>query len=74
MLKRVWQKWMRIALVIGNFNSRVILTIIYATCILPFGIVVRLFGDPLCIKSKKTSTWSNIENPTRSLEDGKRQF
>ena len=74
MLKKLWQGWMRIATVIGNFNSRVILTLLYVTVVLPFGIAVRLFADPLGIKKRKRSGWSDLKHPTRSVEDAQRQF
>ena len=74
MFKRAWKQWMRIAMVIGNFNSRVFLTVFYAIIVLPFGVIVRVFGDPLKIKGRRSSTWSDIQNPTRSIEDGRKQF
>ena len=74
MFKRAWKQWMRIALVIGNFNNRVVLTLFYATVVLPFGLVVRLFGDPLAIRRKRSSAWTDIEHPTRTIEEGRRQF
>ncbi len=49
-----WQAWKRLAHKIGNFQARVLLTIIYATVVLPFGLLVRLFSDNLLIKSRPT--------------------
>ena len=74
MLRRLWNQWMRIAMVIGNFNSRVVLTIFYGIIVLPFGLAVRMFGDPLAIKRKRTSGWTNVKNPTHTIEEGRRQF
>ena len=65
---------MRIALVIGDFNSRVVLTLFYAIVVLPFGLVVRIFGDPLAIRQKRSSSWTDIQHPTRTIEEGRRQF
>jgi hypothetical protein len=50
MLKRAWQAWKTIAHKIGNFRARILLTLFYAVLVFPFGIVVRLFSDPLRIK------------------------
>ena len=47
MLKRLWEAWKRLAHKIGDFQARVILTIFYAVLVLPFGLAVRLFADPL---------------------------
>jgi|CXWL01.1.fsa_nt_gi hypothetical protein len=39
--------WMRFAEVLGHFNARVILTVIYYLVVTPIGIVMRRFRDPL---------------------------
>src|SRR6266403_3423245 len=59
-LKTLWNAWKRLAHKIGNFQARVVLTIIYAIAVLPFGLVVRLFSDPLRIKHRPAN-W--IEHP-----------
>ncbi len=59
-LKTLWNAWKRLAHKIGNFQARVVLTIIYAIAVLPFGLAVRLFSDPLRIKNRPTK-W--IEHP-----------
>ena len=74
MFKSAWKQWMRIAMVIGNFISRYVLTIIYAIVVLPFGLVVRIFGDPLAIRGKRSSAWTDIKHPTRTIEEGRKQF
>jgi len=53
-LKGLWSAWKRLARKIGNFQARVILTLIYAIVILPFGLVARFFSDPLRIKHRPT--------------------
>lgn len=55
-LKRVWEGWKRVAHVIGDFQARVILTVFYAVLVLPFGLVVRLFADPLELRHRP-SAW-----------------
>jgi hypothetical protein len=51
-LKALWKAWTRIAHIIGNFQARVLLTILYVVLVLPFGVIVRLFADPLRIKER----------------------
>ena len=51
-LKVIWKAWTRIAHIIGNFQARVLLTILYVVLVLPFGVIVRLFADPLRIKRR----------------------
>ena len=49
-LKRIWEAWKVLAHKIGTFQARVLLTILFATVTLPFGLLVRLFSDPLRIR------------------------
>ena len=74
MFKRLWRRWLRIAEVIGNFQSRVILSLFYFTIVLPFGLAVRLFADPLRIRRKRESGWVDIPETPQTIEQGRRQF
>ena len=55
--RRAWARWMKIAGVIGDFQSRVVLSLFYFVIVLPFGLVVRVFGDPLRINRNRDSGW-----------------
>ena len=59
-LKKLWAAWKRVAHRIGDFQARVLLTFIYAVLVLPFGLAIRLFTDPLKIK-KSPAKW--IDHP-----------
>ena len=63
MLKRIWEAWKRIAHRIGNFQARVLLTILYLVLVLPFGVVVRLLADPLRIKRNPDAWLDHPESP-----------
>ncbi len=63
-LKRVWQAWTRLAHKIGNFQARVLLTVLYGVLVLPFGLIVRLFADPLRIKKRPTRWIDHPDEPT----------
>ena len=39
---------------IGTFQARVLLTLIYAILVVPLGAILRLFSDPLRIKTRPT--------------------
>lgn len=71
-LKRVWAAWTCLAHKIGNFQSRVLLTVLYAVLVLPFGVIVRLFSDPLRIKKRPTSWLDHPEEPS-NLEWARKQ-
>ena len=72
-LKRMWEGWKRIAHVIGDFQARVILTIFYAVLVLPFGLVVRIFADPLQVRHQP-QTWRERPRETMDAEWARRQW
>lgn len=63
-LKRLWTAWKKIAHAIGNFQARILLTVIYAVLILPFGLIVRCFSDSLHIKKRPVTWLDHPEVPT----------
>jgi hypothetical protein len=71
-IRRGWAVWTRIAHKIGNFQARVLLTLMYAILVLPFGVIVRLFADPLHIK-KRPEAWLDHSNEACDLEWARRQ-
>ncbi len=72
MLKRLWEAWKRLAHKIGNFQARVLLTVFYAFFVLPFGLAVRFFADPLRIKHRPTEWLDQPETPC-NLDAAQRQ-
>jgi len=72
-LKRIWAAWKQIAQKIGNFQARVLLTVIYAVLILPFGLAVRLFSDPLRIK-RRPEGWLDHGDDPSTMEWARRQW
>src|SRR5579862_966455 len=68
-LKAGWNKFGR---AIGNFNARVLLTLLYAIVILPFGLAVRLFSDSLHSK-KRAESWFDHPATPNTLEEAHRQ-
>jgi len=72
MLEDAWHNWKRIARAIGNFQSRVLLTIFYVVFVFPFGIAVRLFSEPLLIKRRPTQ-WVERCDSVFDLEWAKKQ-
>jgi hypothetical protein len=72
MFKRLWQAWKRIAHKIGNFQSRVLLTVFYFIFVLPFGLGARWFSDPLRIKKRPTQ-WLDHPDEAYDLQWARRQ-
>lgn len=71
-VKRGWQAWTRLAHKIGNFQARVLLTLLYVVVFFPFGMAVRLFADPLRIK-KRPQRWLDRPEQANDLEWARRQ-
>ena len=71
-IQAAWKAWKRLAHKIGNFQARVLLTIIYATVVLPFGLMVRLFSDTLLIKQRPTK-WIECSPEVHDLDWARKQ-
>ncbi len=63
MFKRLWEAWKRLARRIGDFQARVLLTLIYVIVVFPFGVGVRLFADPLRMKRRPEQWLDHPEEP-----------
>jgi hypothetical protein len=74
LLQELWKKWKALAVKIGNFQGRLILTLFYFIFVTPFGLVVRLSSDPLQMKhSSGSSFWRPKASPESTLEEARRQ-
>ena len=56
-MKKIWKKWKAFARKVGNFQARVVLSVFYFSIFAPFGFAVRVFSDPLRLKSKAASSF-----------------
>jgi len=57
MMKSFWEQWQRVARKIGDFQARLILTLLYFTVIGPFALIVRFGADPLSLKKGTQQGW-----------------
>jgi hypothetical protein len=76
-LRDLWNRWLVLARKIGKFQSRIVLTVVYFVIVLPFGVGVRLLGDPLRIRRRSTQTqsnWSARQTSDVDLDASYRQF
>ncbi len=74
-MQRIWSAWEKFGQAIGDFVARVVLTVFYFTVFVPFGIGVRLFGDPLRLTPPSDgSGWQSRDEDDASLDAGRRQF
>ncbi len=76
-LKRVYKVWMTIALILGWFMTRLILTIIFYFVVTPIGLLARVSGKrflQLLYKEDKESYWQKRSLTKFSKEEYERQF
>ena len=74
LLKRFWEAWKAFGHFIGNLLARVVLTVFYFTVFVPFAIGVRLFSDPLYLKTTASPFWRPRTTGDQNFEDILRQF
>jgi len=75
MLRRLWERWKRIAHTIGVWQSRVLLNVFYYVILAPFGLGVRLLADPLAITPRPGPHWRRKEpNAATHVDRARRQF
>ncbi len=69
---KFWEGWKRVGAVIGDFIGRLILTLLYFTLVLPFGLIVRLFLDPLSIRQRQPPAWHARETDETTIDAARR--
>ena len=69
---KLWEGWKKFGHALGNFQARVLLTVIYSILILPFGLIVRLFADSLHSK-KRPEQWFDHPPMPNDLNEARRQ-
>lgn len=75
LLQRVWGRWKGFAAEMGNYQGRMLLAFFYFVVVTPFGVLVRLLGDPLRTRrSASTSFWVNRSATNTELDEARRQF
>jgi hypothetical protein len=73
-VKLAWERFKIITLVIGDVQGRLVMTLFYFTVFVPFGLVSRLFSDPLSLKATKPQpAWVDRAPNSDTLEDARRQ-
>ena len=65
MLRKFWKNWKSYARAIGRFESRILLFLFYFVILTPFGLAIRMFSDPLHIRTlQRSSNWILRKNST----------
>ena len=72
--RRVWDRWRKGAHAIGVVQTRFIMVMIYVIAVLPTGLLMRAFRDPLHLRRQKDGNWVPIEPRKPDVESARRQF
>ena len=73
-LNPVYKSWMKIGLVLGWINTRIILSIMFYVIFMPIGLVMRIFGvDLLKRKLEDTNTY-RVESTQQNKEHIERPY
>ena len=81
-LQRLWDGFKRVMCVVGDFQARLILTVLYIIMIAPMGLIVRAVSDPLRIRRPADASVDSYwiprveENDPKEtpLDEARRQF
>jgi len=70
----VYRLWMKIGHVLGWVNTRIILGLVFFTVFLPFGLIMRLFNDPMKRKLDDASTSYRVASHSSPRDQMERPF
>jgi hypothetical protein len=70
----LWERWKRLAKTIGDFQARLILSVLYFVVVAPFALIVRFAADPLSIKRQQQSWRTKVETKGSLMDCALNQF
>ena len=73
-LRKFWELWKRFGQFLGDVLARVVLTVFYFTILLPFGLGVTLFSDPLRKRDGAKPEWLPSVPGERTIDAARRSF
>lgn len=73
LLRTIWRKWRAFGKLMGDFVARIFMTVFYFTIAIPFGLGMRLFKDPLHLKSRQ-SGWLPRKDSDDTIESARRLY
>ncbi len=78
LLRRLWEGWKAFGHSLGDFQARVLLTVFYFTVLIPYGLIMRAFGNPLRIRPldarRVRSAWESRGSVEASLARARQTF
>ena len=74
LFRRIWQRWVDFSGRMGNIQGRLLMGFFYFLVVTPFGLLYRLFADPLGIKkTPSSSNWGAKEPTDLTIEASREQ-
>ncbi len=73
-LHTAWERWQIIGHVNGEYISRFVTNLFYFTILVPFGLGVRFFADPLELHKVAKSYWKERKPINTALDDARSQY
>lgn len=70
----VWRRWKSLAQTVGDFQARVILSILYYLLLLPVALIMQRVSDPLRLRLHPGSHYHPYHGSATSLHEARRQF
>jgi len=72
--KVLWESWKRFGRRVGDFQARLVLTVLYFVIVAPFALVVRWGGDPLSTKPHEHGWRAKAEAKGSAMSRALNQF
>ena len=71
---RAWSAFKRFARKVGDFQARLLLSVFYILVVGPHGLIMKLFADPLGLRTTQSKGWTERRRPEpRTLDEIRRQ-
>lgn len=75
LFKKLWQSWGSFSKRMGDFQSRIFLSMFFFIVVSPFALAVKMFSDPLRIRYRgNESHWLSKMTTKIDLEQSRKQF
>jgi NAD dependent epimerase/dehydratase family enzyme len=72
--RRAFERWKKAAHAIGVVQTRFLMFAMFVVMVLPTGLLMRLFRDPLQLRPPGSGNWSPTKQEKPTLETARRQF
>jgi hypothetical protein len=74
MWARAWSAFQRFARRVGDFQARLLLSLFYVLVVGPHALFMKLFADPLGLRTTQSRGWTERSRPEpRTLDEIRRQ-